>query len=172
MSQNGKGSSPRNCFSKQFKDNYEDINWSSKPTRVYLNKAKQIAFDAHRGQTRRNGKTPYYEHLQRVAEYVSTDIDAFNVAWLHDILEKTSETEESLREKGIESHIIDSVKAITKKSGETYLDYIRRVKTNILARKVKIFDIIDNLLDNPTERQKTKYSLAIPILLWENLNEK
>ena len=24
----GKGSSPRNCFSKQFQDNYDNINWS------------------------------------------------------------------------------------------------------------------------------------------------
>jgi hypothetical protein len=24
----GKGDSPRNCFSKQFKDNYDLINWS------------------------------------------------------------------------------------------------------------------------------------------------
>jgi hypothetical protein len=24
----GKGSSPRNCFSKQFQDNYDSINWS------------------------------------------------------------------------------------------------------------------------------------------------
>lgn len=24
---NGKGSKPRNCFSKQFKDNYDGINW-------------------------------------------------------------------------------------------------------------------------------------------------
>ena len=30
MSQNGKGDSPRNCFSKQFKDNYETINWYKK----------------------------------------------------------------------------------------------------------------------------------------------
>lgn len=27
---NGKGSRPRNCFSKQFKDNYSSINWGSK----------------------------------------------------------------------------------------------------------------------------------------------
>ena len=26
---NGKGSSPRNCFSRQFKDNWDDINWDS-----------------------------------------------------------------------------------------------------------------------------------------------
>lgn len=28
----GKGSSPRNCFSKQFQDNYESINWSKPDT--------------------------------------------------------------------------------------------------------------------------------------------
>lgn len=27
---NGKGSKPRNCFSKQFKDNYDGINWCKK----------------------------------------------------------------------------------------------------------------------------------------------
>lgn len=27
---NGKGDKPRNCFSKQYKDNYEQIKWSQK----------------------------------------------------------------------------------------------------------------------------------------------
>lgn len=26
---NGKGDKPRNCFSRQFKDNYESINWNT-----------------------------------------------------------------------------------------------------------------------------------------------
>lgn len=26
---NGKGDKPRNCFSKDYKSNYEEINWSS-----------------------------------------------------------------------------------------------------------------------------------------------
>ncbi len=26
---NGKGDSPRNCFSKQFKNNYDDISWNN-----------------------------------------------------------------------------------------------------------------------------------------------
>lgn len=30
MSQNGKGDSPRSCFSKKFKDNYSEINWEKK----------------------------------------------------------------------------------------------------------------------------------------------
>ncbi len=28
--QAGKGDRPRNCFSKQFKDNYDNIDWSNK----------------------------------------------------------------------------------------------------------------------------------------------
>lgn len=28
----GKGSKPRNCFSKQFQDNFDDIDWSKKST--------------------------------------------------------------------------------------------------------------------------------------------
>ena len=31
MSQNGKGDSPRSCFSKQFKNNYSEINWKKTP---------------------------------------------------------------------------------------------------------------------------------------------
>ena len=27
---NGKGDNPRNCFSKQFRDNYDSIDWSKK----------------------------------------------------------------------------------------------------------------------------------------------
>lgn len=27
----GKGSKPRSCFSKQFKSNYDQINWHAKP---------------------------------------------------------------------------------------------------------------------------------------------
>lgn len=36
---NGKGDTPRNCFSKKFKDNYELINWNkSKKSNVVCDK--------------------------------------------------------------------------------------------------------------------------------------
>ena len=37
---NGKGDAPRNCFSKQFKDNYETINWSKKKNSAQANRVK------------------------------------------------------------------------------------------------------------------------------------
>lgn len=30
----GKGSSPRSCFSRQFKDNYSEINWNNKRNKI------------------------------------------------------------------------------------------------------------------------------------------
>ena len=33
----GKGSKPRSCFSKQFKKNFDDINWASKDSREVHN---------------------------------------------------------------------------------------------------------------------------------------
>lgn len=39
---NGKGSKPRNCFSKDFKSNYDLINWKDKkcPTNIKQNSKK------------------------------------------------------------------------------------------------------------------------------------
>lgn len=35
-STSGKGSSPRSCFSKAFKDNYDGINWSDKKEKINI----------------------------------------------------------------------------------------------------------------------------------------
>ena len=35
---NGKGSNPRNCFSKQFKSNYDEINWNKPVNNEQTNK--------------------------------------------------------------------------------------------------------------------------------------
>tara|TARA_B100002019_G_C21158083_1_gene541783 strand:+ start:385 stop:513 length:129 start_codon:yes stop_codon:yes gene_type:complete len=41
VSSSGKGDSPRNIFSKEFKKNYESINWKkSKPKKKIKTKAK------------------------------------------------------------------------------------------------------------------------------------
>lgn len=36
----GKGDKPRNCFSKQFKDNYDLIDWNSKKKELPKNEIK------------------------------------------------------------------------------------------------------------------------------------
>ncbi len=69
-----------------------------------LELAHAIARRAHAGQFRRDGSTPYIEHVITVAGRTSEfggDDQAIAIAWLHDVLEDTKETEESLRRAGI-----------------------------------------------------------------------
>lgn len=126
-----------------------------------------IAQHAHSGKTRRDGVTPYFTHPLRVAESLrkaghSETIQA--VAYLHDVLEDTNVTAEHLDELGITEEVIAAVRAMTKKPGESYSDYIKRVCENDLARIVKRFDVLDNLSDAPTEKQREKYKLALDVL--------
>jgi (p)ppGpp synthase/HD superfamily hydrolase len=127
-------------------------------------RAKQIALGAHAGQFRRDGVTPYATHPERVAARVSGHLAAEAVAWLHDVLEDSSESEDSLAEAGIPRIVINAVSLLTKKRATPYEEYLLAVRSNELARKVKIQDILDNLTDSPTERQIVKYAKGLLIL--------
>ena len=131
---------------------------------MYANVAKEIAIRAHEGQFRRDGVTPYWKHPERVAARLSGDDKAQAVAWLHDVLEDTEETEESLARAGLPNEIIEAVVLLTKTPMASYLDYIIGIRDNRLARKVKIQDMLDNLSDTPTENQIIKYSKGLLIL--------
>lgn len=127
--------------------------------------AKRIAFDAHRGQYRRDGVTPYIAHPQAVAELLAGESDeVVAVAWLHDVLEDTQVTEAFLRSQGISDRVIKAVDILTKKKGVKYFDYIELVKSDEIARKVKVADMVSNLTDKPTERQIAKYLKGLLIL--------
>lgn len=131
--------------------------------------AKQIAIEAHKGQSRRGGGA-YISHPAAVAASVSGD-DAKAVAWLHDVLEDTKVTEKDLRAKGIPDSIIQAVKLLTKKAGESRLDYYKKIKTNALAKKVKIQDMLHNMHDTPSQYQIVKYTQGLKFLKGE-INDK
>lgn len=91
------------------------------------------------------------------------------VAMLHDTVEDTNVTLEDLKENFPE-HIIKAVDAITKRSSETYSEYLNRVVVNKLALAVKKADIKHNLsrLDGLDEAERenltVKYHRAKKIL--------
>ncbi len=108
-----------------------------------LDRAIEIALEAHAGQTDKTGE-PYYLHCNRVAAAVST-IDEKIVAYLHDVVEKGGWSIERLKAEGFSDPIVSAVDALTKREGESDEAFVRRAASDRLARPVKEADLNDNL---------------------------
>lgn len=134
-----------------------------------LGKAIAIAAKAHEGQIDKAGKA-YILHTLRVMMKMDTE-EAMIIAVLHDTVEDTNVTIESLRQEGFSENILTAVDALTRKQPEPYTDFIERIKMNPLAIEVKIADLEDNSdlsrIDNPTEqdhKRNEKYMAALASL--------
>ena len=107
-----------------------------------LDKAILIAAKIHAGQTDKAGK-PYILHVLRVMMNMETE-DEMITAVLHDTIEDSDLTIDDLRKEGIPENVITALKLLTHDDAMSYEDYIELVKTNELARKVKLADLKDN----------------------------
>lgn len=92
------------------------------------------------------GGNPYTEHLIYVMQNVETTEEKV-VALLHDIMEDTDITEKEILDFGIQELYIDAIKILTKKSCESYNEYINRIikSKNQLAINVKLVDLKHNM---------------------------
>ena len=124
---------------------------------------RSIAVEAHGDDRRRDGRR-YIEHPMRVADTLTGET-ARCIAVLHDVIEDTDETRDSLISKGVSPTVADAVRILTHKDSERYEEYIRRVCMYAGLAKVKLADMLDNLCDKPTDRQREKYRYAAPLLL-------
>jgi len=113
-----------------------------------------IATKAHEGQFDKAGK-PYISHPLTVMAQMDT-LESKIVAVLHDAIEDSDLKITDLVQQGFPDFIVKAIAAITKLEGEPYEDYILRVKSNAIARKVKIADLTHNMdisrIANPTEK--------------------
>ena len=105
------------------------------------NKAMKIAYDAHHGQFDKGG-IPYIYHPIHLAEQMDDEVECV-CALLHDVVEDTDITFEDL-EKDFPKEVIDILKLLTHEDGIEYMDYVRKIKTNKVATKVKMADIKHN----------------------------
>lgn len=138
---------------------------------IYTNstrKAMTIAFNAHLGQVDKSG-VPYIYHPIHLAEQMETEEECV-VALLHDVVEDTDISFEQL-EKEFSSEIIEALKLLTHECEVEYMDYVRKIKNNPIARKVKLADLHHNSditrKDEVTEKDKErneKYHRAIEFL--------
>ncbi|MBO5609407.1 MAG: GTP pyrophosphokinase [Eubacterium sp.] len=141
--------------------------------------AMRVAYKAHDGQVDRTG-VPYIYHPIHLAEQMDSE-DACVVALLHDVVEDSDITLEDLREMGFSEAQLEGVRLMThippsedmteSEKLEDYLDYVRRIKSNALARQVKLADLRHNsdpgrqLEDTEINKKRLeKYKKALEIL--------
>ena len=131
--------------------------------------ALAIAKKAHAGQVDKAG-VDYIQHPLYVASQVKTEQEKA-VALLHDVLEDSDITAADLLAYGLSNEVVTAVQTLTKKKGQSYQDYLEKVKSNDLARVVKLADLKHNsdlsrlksVSDTDRERVK-KYKNAIRYL--------
>ncbi len=110
-----------------------------------LEDAIQLAVDAHRGVLDKGGQ-PYILHPLRLMVQMETAEDRI-VAVLHDVVEDTDRRIDDLANLGYPPAIVQAVDALTRRKaeGETYEDFIERLRPNPVARHVKLADLADNM---------------------------
>lgn len=133
--------------------------------------AMEIAKRAHEGQTRNDKTTPYFVHPLAVAKRLSDSGESAEVVaagFLHDVLGDTPVSVCDLQAHGIPDSVIEAVRLLTKKKGAEKISnrsYVTAISGNIIARRVKIADMLHNLSDKPTERQIMRYSRGLLVLV-------
>lgn len=129
----------------------------------------------HAGQVDKRGE-PYVLHPVAVLGLLDTwglsptqAREAQVVALLHDGAEDAPEKFEWIK-GGLSKTQLAAVESVTRRDGESYMDYVRRAKRNPIGRRVKIADLMHNLSDERRtgdareEERRSKYKAALAIL--------
>ena len=108
-----------------------------------LERAILIAAQAHLGQLDKAGAA-YILHPLRMMMRMESEA-AMIAAVLHDVVEDSDWTLEQLRGEGFSEEVLQAVDCLTSREGETYDEFISRVRSSAIARQVKIADLEDNM---------------------------
>lgn len=134
-----------------------------------IERAVAIALEAHAGQVDKAG-APYILHPLRLMTQMQTEEEQL-AAVLHDVVEDSDFTFETLQAAGIPEEVIETLKLLTHQETDSYEAYVRKIKPHPVARKVKLADLTDNMrldrIPHPTEKdiaRLQKYTQAIQLL--------
>ena len=136
--------------------------------------ALKLCFEAHKDQIDKSGM-PYVFHPFHLAEQMA-DENTTIVALLHDVIEDTEYTLDDLRKFGFAEDVLSAISLMTHADDVPYMEYVVKIKTNPIAKAVKLADLkhnsdmsrLDRITQIDEERAK-KYKKAIELL--ENSNE-
>lgn len=108
----------------------------------HLKLAEAIATVAHEGQVDKGGH-PYINHPRTVSGFCTT-LEGKIVGWLHDVVEDTPITLDTIRNLGFDEKIVEALRCVTKEAGFDEKEYYLRIKKNPIAREVKLADLKHN----------------------------
>ncbi|MBQ3939444.1 MAG: bifunctional (p)ppGpp synthetase/guanosine-3',5'-bis(diphosphate) 3'-pyrophosphohydrolase [Clostridia bacterium] len=132
-------------------------------------KAMRVCFAAHKDQLDKSG-LPYVFHPFHLAEQMP-DEDTTVTALLHDVAEDSGVTLDDLRKMGFNERVMNALSLLTHDPAVPYMDYVRALKSDHVAKAVKLADLAHNSdlsrLDDPCEsdiERAKKYAEAIALL--------
>ncbi len=132
-------------------------------------KALKLCFEAHKDQVDKSG-LPYVFHPFHLAEQMETE-ETTIVALLHDVVEDTPYTLSDLEKEGFDKEIIDALALLTHDDDTPYMDYVRAIRDNPIAKAVKLADLRHNsdltrldVVDEKALTRREKYLNAIKLL--------
>lgn len=132
-------------------------------------RAMRLMFEAHKDAWDKSG-LPYVFHPFHVAEQMDDETSTV-VALLHDVVEDTHYTLDDLREMGFSAQVCEALDLLTHRKGVPYMDYVRKMKANPVAVKVKLADLAHNSdlsrLEQPSDKdikRVEKYKAAMKVL--------
>ena len=139
---------------------------------IYTDKTKaalKLCFEAHKNQVDKSG-LPYVFHPFHLAESM-TDEATTIVALLHDVVEDTDYTFEDLAQMEFGEDVIDALRLLTHGDGVDYMEYVRAIKGNPIAKAVKLADLTHNSdltrldkVDDKAIERRNKYLEAYELL--------
>ena len=139
---------------------------------IYTPKTKlalKLCFAAHKEQMDKSGM-PYVFHPFHLAEQMPSE-ETTIAALLHDVVEDTDYTLQDLAAMGFDPVVIDALALLTHDDATPYMDYVRAIKENPIARAVKIADLKHNsdlsrldAVDEKALQRAEKYRQALALL--------
>ena len=132
-------------------------------------KAMKLCFEAHKDQVDKSG-LPYVFHPFHLAEQMTDELTTVT-ALLHDVVEDTPYIFADLRQMGFPEDVLAALTLLTHVNAEPYMDYVRKLKDNPIARAVKLADLRHNSdltrlnrIDERDLARVEKYRAAIRLL--------
>ena len=136
-----------------------------------LSRAEDLALDVHAGQTRKGSGLPYYVHPYRVylrSKKLGLSKEHQLLAVLHDTYEDAKKPVDVLNKIRSEfgPQLASKVELLSHDKSIDYNDYLLSLsKKDSIAFDIKLLDMENNLIDNPSEKQKLKYKNALLFIL-------